>query len=188
MNPVLDAIENRRSVRRFEDRVIPKEILEALIQAGNQAPSASNQQPWRFVVIAKPENRRRLAEIAKPLYVKWLATTSPEFQERRRKVDAETADPVYYAAPAIVFVIGKKEGPAAFDCPMVCQNLMLAAYSMGLGSCWVYIGSLAAETYEVQAMLGLQADERVYGPIVLGYPSGGFPAAPAKKPPQISWL
>ena len=188
MNPVLENIQNRRSVRNFSDQPLTQEVLETILEAGNQAPSGSNAQAWRFVVIQDPQKRQRLATLALPHYRKWLAASSKEFQEMRRKVDETLSDPVYYSAPAIVFVTGQSQGSGIFDCPMVCQNMMLAARSLGVGSCWVYIGSLATSEQEVKAMLKLQGDERVYGPILLGYPKGEFPAAPAKKPAKVEWI
>jgi nitroreductase len=187
MNPVLENIQQRRSIRFFNARPIAREVLAGLLEAANQAPSGSNQQPWRFAVVESAAVRAQLAEAALPLYQKWLASTPPEFKARRAQVDAKNPDPVYYGAPVIVFVVGKG-GSSALDCPMVCQNLMLAARAQEIGSCWVFIGSLVASLPEVKALLQLEEGERVYGPIVLGYPQGGFPEAPVKKLPVVKWL
>ncbi|NTV53615.1 MAG: nitroreductase family protein [Candidatus Firestonebacteria bacterium] len=187
MNPVMENIQQRRSVRLFELRPIAKNALERLLEAANQAPSGSNVQPWRFVVVESAEVRAKLATLALPLYQKWLASTPPEFRQRRALVDSKNTDPVYYSAPAIVFVIGKG-GSGVLDCPMVCQNLMLAARSLEIGSCWVFIGSLVTANPEVKNLLQLAEGEKVYGPIVLGYPRDGFPEAPIKKAPLVNWL
>lgn len=187
MNQVMENIYSRRSVRLFDSRSIPREVMVSLLEAANQAPSGSNTQPWRFVVIESIEMRKKLAVQALPMYLKWLASTPQEFQERRAKVDAQNSDPVYYSAPAIVFVIGKG-GSGVLDCPMVCQNLMLAARSLEIGSCWVFIGSLVTADQEVKNLLQLAEGEKVYGPIVLGYPKDGFPEAPIKKAPLMNWL
>ena len=71
---------------------------------------------------------------------------------------------------------------------MVCQNIMLAAYSFGIGSCWVGFGQMALEDDEVKEALEIKENERVFGPILLGYPKGGFPEAPKKKAPVVKWI
>ena len=187
-NPVLENINNRRSVRNFTNKEISKEILETIIKAGNMAPSGSNVQPWRFVVITDPSARQKLAELALPRYSEWLGKADPQMQERRREVDKITPDPIYYSAPAIIFVIGQGTFNS-FDCPMVCENMMLAARSLGIGSCWVFFGQLIIDNPEIRQLLELKADEKVFGPLVLGYPKDGvFPPCPPKKDANVKWV
>jgi nitroreductase len=65
--------------------------------------------------------------------------------------------------------------------------MMLAAYSLGLGSCWVGFGAVVTENDEVRNLLELQKDERIFGPILLGYPEV-YPERPPKREPQVKWL
>ncbi len=187
MNPVIDNIRSRRSVRSYADKPLPREVLAQVLEAGNLAPSGMNTQGWRFVVVESAGARKRLADLALPRYQKWLAQASESFRERRKAVDAQSADPVYYSAPAAIFVIGSGM-TAPLDCPMVCQNMMLAARSLGIGSCWVYMGQLIMDDPEIQKLFCMKEEEKVYGPIVLGYPNGDFPPAPAKKQAVVKWL
>jgi nitroreductase len=76
-------------------------------------------------------------------------------------------------------------GTMDMDCPMVCENMMLAAHSLGLGSCWVQFGQMALENPEIRQALELKEGEKVYGPIVFGYPRDGFPPPPPKKEPLV---
>ena len=64
---------------------------------------------------------------------------------------------------------------------------MLAAYSLGLGSCWVGFGAMVTEDKEIRTVLELREDEKIFGPILLGYPKG-HPERPLKKGPQVKWL
>jgi nitroreductase len=98
-----------------------------------------------------------------------------------RMLDKE--DGVYWDAPVVIFVIGV----AAAECNMVCQNMMLAAQSLGLGSCIVGFGSIVTDDAEIVAALELQENERIYGPVVLGYP-GIVPDSPKKTPSVIKWI
>jgi nitroreductase len=162
-------------------------------------------QRWRFVVVEDEAFRRRLLTSARPTFRKWVKATLNSTDEYLRgylvglfsrclgwDVDAYEAgmermlakdDGVYWGAPVIIFVIG---GPPA-ECNMVCQNIMLAAESLGLGSCIVGFGSFVTDDAEIVAALELRENERIYGPVVIGYPAVA-PAAPPKKPPTVKWL
>jgi nitroreductase len=65
--------------------------------------------------------------------------------------------------------------------------MMLAAYALGLGSCWVGFGAMVREDDEVRKILELQEDERIFGPVLLGYPKG-YPERPPKREPRIKWI
>ena len=65
-NDIMDAIKDRRSVRAYKPDKIPGELLSAIIEAGNQAPSGMNSQPWRFVVVEDRAFHKKLLEIAVP--------------------------------------------------------------------------------------------------------------------------
>lgn len=188
MNQVIETIMKRRSVRLYESKPIPREILQLLIDAGNMAPTGGNAQNWRFIVIEDKNFRDKLMSLGIPRYRKWMEKAPKEFVDMRKDIDAVVSDPVYYEAPAIVFVIGSGM-TGDFDTPMVCENIMIAARSLGIGSCWVYFGQLPLDDPEVRDALEMQEGEKVYGPILLGYPRDGeFPVAPPKKPAVIKWI
>ena len=187
MNEVIDVITKRRSVRQYEPKPIPRDVLQTIIDSGNLAPSGCNAQEWRFVVVEDGEFRKKLASLALPRYKKWMEKAPEELKAMREEIDASCDDPVYYSAPVIMFIIGSGM-TADFDCSMVCENVMLAARSFGIGSCWVYFGQLPIDDAEVKEALELQPEEKVYGPILLGYPKSDFPEPPEKKPPVIKWI
>lgn len=188
-NEVLKTIEKRRSVRAYKSEAIPRNLLKRVIEAGNQAPSGMNSQPWRFVVIEDRDLHKRLLEAAIPnarQLLEPLKESNPERYQLIMKRYDELEDPIYYSAPAIIFVIGVGIY-ADLSCPLACQNMMLAAFSLGLGSCWVQFGSLVTENQEIATALDLKDEEKIFGPVVLGYPVS-LPEPPEKKPPVIKWL
>lgn len=190
MNPVIEVIKQRRSIRAYDSRQVPRDVLNAIINAGNEAPSAMNSQPWRFVVVEDKEAKRKLLGAALPQAKKVterVKDVDPERYEAIKKRYRELPDPVYYSAPAIVFVIGTGRY-AAHSCPLACENMMLAAQSLGLGSCWVGFGSMITEDADARELLDLKEDETIFGPILLGYPKGDIPQRPVKKEPRIKWV
>ena len=90
---------------------------------------------------------------------------------------------MYWGAPVVIFCIGT----AAQECAMACQNMMLTATALGLGSCIVGFGSFVTGDEEIVEALELKENEKIYGPVVIGYPAID-PAPPPKKPPVIKWI
>ncbi len=190
MNAVIAAIKQRRSIRAYDSKPVPRLILNTIIEAGNEAPSAMNSQPWRFVVVEDKEAKRKLLGAALPQAKKVaerVKEVDPERYEAIKKRYAELPDPVYYSAPAIVFVIGSGKH-ASHSCPLACENMMLAAQSLGLGSCWVGFGSMITEDADARKLLDLKEDETIFGPILLGYSKGNIPQRPMKKEPKVKWV
>ncbi len=182
MNQVIDAIKKRRSVRSYESRSVSADIINMIIEAGNQAPSAMNSQPWRFVVIEDKEVKKKLLKAALPNaknILEQVKDADPERYESIMKRYSELEDPIYYSAPVVLFVIGSGRY-ADHSCPLACENIMLAAHSLGLGSCWVGFGSMVTEDPDIIKLLELKNDEKIFGPLVIGYPKV-YPDPPQKK-------
>ena len=216
MNTVIETIMKRKSVRLYEQKPIPKDIINTIIEAGNQAPSTGdektveeggkkrkilNYQPWRFVVVEDPEFKQKLFQTIEPIrsnFYEGMKETMPEMYEQGMKlyeVMEEPKDLVFYSAPVILYVIGPVKN--SIGCAMVCENIMLAAVSLGLGSCYVGFGSIVKHDADVVQTLELKDGERIYGPIVLGYPkvdpsesqvSTLAELRPKKKEPMIKWI
>jgi nitroreductase len=147
----LEAIRNRRSIRRYQRKDVPEEKLTQVLEAGRWAPSAHNSQCRQFIVVRNENTRRELAKIA--TYGSFLAES-----------------PV---AIAVVIDSSASNHPAE-DGAAATQNMLLAAHSIGLGSCW--IGAYGSG-YEASArrILGIPDDKRLLSLISLGYAaeSGG---------------
>jgi nitroreductase len=189
VNDVIEAIRNRRSIRSYDAKPVPRDILKTIIEAGNEAPSAMNSQPWRFVVVEGQGAKRKLLSAALPQAKKIteaVKDVDPDRYAMIKKRYAELPDPVYYSAPAIIFVIGNGRY-AAHSCPLACENMMLAAYALGLGSCWVGFGAMVTDDTEVRSLLELGNGDSIYGPILIGYPKGET-KRPPKKESKVKWL
>jgi nitroreductase len=203
-NPVLEAIKKRQSIRSYRSVPVPRDAIQTVIEAGNQAPARGRMkegstlpdfQPWRFVVVENPDLKRKLVDTALPFWrnmVESMKSSNPDMYEgvmAQYETMPEPKDMVYYAAPAVVFVIG----PKGFDvsCALACENMMIAATSLGLGSCYVGFGAMVTGDDEIVQALELKEDEKIFGPILLGYPSddsstlAGIRAE--KAPPLIKW-
>ena len=201
MNPVIEAIKKRRSVRLYEPKPIPRDVINTIIKAGNLAPSTYPFQPWRFVVVEDPEFKQKLVQTIEPIRkksVEGMKETLPDMYEKAMRLYEAMPEPkdlIYHSAPVIIFVIGPTGH--AVSCALACENIMIAAVSLGLGSCYVGFGAMVNSNADVVQALELKDNERIYGPIVLGYPkvdpSAEVVSAVAairvkKKEPVIKWI
>jgi nitroreductase len=178
MNHVIETIKSRRSVRSFKPELPPKAELEAVLDAAIRAPSGMNAQVWRFTAVARRSLIDRLnARIRESL-------RSSIVERLRAMADNPEAD-FFYGAPVVVIASGEADSPTvAPDCAAALQNMMLAASSLGLGSCWVHAPTRLVEGPETSVLreeLGIPRSHAVFGSIALGYASGPQPAAPERK-------
>jgi nitroreductase len=146
---VVEAIRKRKSVRSYLDKVIEEEKLNAVLEAGRLAPSASNRQEWRFVVVRDGKVRRKLGEAA---------------NEQSFVGEA----PVVLAACAVtdghVMSCGQLCYP--IDVAIALDHISLAAVEQGLGTCWIG----AFNEVKVKEILGIPEKIRVVELMPLGYP------------------
>jgi nitroreductase len=158
---VIDAIRSRKSVRSYLDKAVEKEKLSRVLEAARMAPSASNRQEWRFVVVTDPEKRRRLAEEA-----------------AGQRFIAEA--PVVIAACAQTDGRIMRCGQACYpiDVAIAVDHLTLAAVAEGLGTCW--IGSFDPEV--VRRILAIPKEIVVVELLPLGYPRDPQPVAKSRLP------
>ena len=126
MNEVLKTIRDRRSVRSYSDTPVTDEQLKALMDACVQSPSAMNRQPYHFTFVKDKEVLSEFTEDTRKLFA------AREGAPERFK---DPAFDVRYGAPLVVFIFATIEGRfTKIDCGIACENLALAAHSMGLGS------------------------------------------------------
>ena len=174
----------RRSVRDYEDRNVPFEVVREIITDACEAPSGGNRQPWAFVVVSDARMIRRLSdESKKNLLSDKNAMKSPALRLYRPVLSDEWFN-VFYNAPCLVYITGPKDlRSAAADCSLAASYFMLSAAGRGLGTCWVELGSSIKDPETLQT-LGIPDDHRIMATIILGYPRI-IPERPPRNEPRI---
>ena len=131
MNKVLENIKSRRSFRKYKPDQIKDQELEAILEAGRFAPSAINQQPWFFTVI---QNKKLMDEMSE----KTKEALRNSEVERFREYGNNEKYHVFYHAPTIVVLSCRSDAHSPLmDISAAIQNMLLAAESLNLGSCWI---------------------------------------------------
>jgi nitroreductase len=184
-NPIIEAIKSRRAVRSFEDKPVPESAIQTMLESATYAPSAINVQPWKFVIVTNKAEMNRLSDIAKPALIRMLPDVGDAGLVGLKRRLSDPRYNIFYDSPLLIFVSGVKSPYAVYDCSMAAQNMMLAAYTLGIGSCWIGTAVPTANDPKVKAGLGVPEDHEVHAAIIFGYPKGGFPKAPSKRPAEI---
>jgi len=158
-NPVLETIKERRSVLRFESTPIEKEKLETILEAGRWAPSWLNTQPWRFIVITDRGIKEQLSHVVPTAFTKGIVEAPVCIA-----VAVDTAEDSFHFVE---------------DGAIATQNMALAAYSLGLHSCWIGVFSLEGKgdssEAKVRNILGLPKTHRVISLLPIGHAKGEIP-------------
>jgi nitroreductase len=181
-----EAIAGRRSVRKYTSEAVDQKTILRLIDAAVQAPSAVNQQPWTFAVVRDPATLDRISHDAKEHMLATMAAGPGS--DHFRSLLADPGFHIFYHAPALILISAATEGPwAVEDCALAAENLMLAAFASGLGSCWIGFAQGYLNTTEGKAVLGLPAACVPVAPIIVGHPEAEPAAVPRKEPP-VRWV
>ena len=178
---LLEAIRKRRSVREYTGEPVDDTVLRELIEAAVLAPSAINQQPWTFVVIKDADRLAQISRKAKSHLLKAsLSAPAHPFREMLNDPDFD----IFYHAPALVVIAAADPTDwAVEDCALAAENLMLAAYAMDLGTCWIGFAQNWLATPEGKAELGIPATYAPIAPIV----SPVRTSCPSSTPISLRW-
>jgi len=180
MTKIFEAIKNRRSVREYEDTGLPRGDIDLLLDAAAWAPSAMNRQPVRFVVIQNKELLKKLSSRVKEL----AKVHKPEHKFR------DLNDPIFYSAPVLIILCAEKDNKwAEIDCAIAAQNMMLAAYSIDIASCYIGFACLLNEDKETKKELGIPEGHKIIAPIIFGKAMGEYPMPKPRNAPDIlNWI
>jgi len=143
---LIDTILTRRSIRRYETKDVPEEVLQQILEAGRQAPSAANRQPIRFVIVNDHDILENLCDNLLTRFVKYAPVA------------------IVGCADTKSLLTGKW---AVVDTTIAMQNMVIAAWALGVGSCW--IGACNEE--KVKELLKIPNKWRVVALITFGYPA-----------------
>ncbi|MDE3185535.1 MAG: nitroreductase [Bacteroidota bacterium] len=174
----LQTIFERRSVRKYKNKFVDKNTIEKILDAGRMAPSAMNEQPWKFYVVTHKETIQSFSKEISKITAKEFLKAGPgriikniihllNFSQGFQYL--KTKDHVFYEAPVVIFITGPRNNEwVDLDIGMCAQNIMLAAKSMGLDTCPIGLGKFLEHT-KLYPQLKTSPKEEIKLSIILGY-------------------
>lgn len=165
MNETLQTLKNRRSVRSYLPEQIKAEELQQILEAGIYAPTGMGAQSPILVAVQDKETIAYLSKL-------------------NAAVMGSTSDPFYGAPTVVVVLADRSRGTCVEDGSLVIGNMLNAAASLGVGSCWIHRAKEVFDSPEGKSLLekwGIQGDYVGVGNCILGYAKGEVPAAKSRK-------
>ena len=147
MNDILNLLKTRRSIRKYKDLPVEEEKIEKCLEAARWAPSASNKQPWEFLIVTDKQVRKKLSEIHP--YARFVAES-----------------------PVVFISLTNPEVHAKYhmsDSALATLQYMIEAHSIGLGTCWAGVIGSSIES-EIKDLLGVPEHLNILGLVATGYP------------------
>ncbi|MCM2267112.1 MAG: nitroreductase family protein [Elusimicrobiales bacterium] len=181
-NPVLDVIKSRRSIRKYLPDQLKDAELAAILEAAAYAPSAHNEQSWHFTVIRNRELLDRISLKAKELMAaqetEWIKEMgrNPEFH-------------IFYKAPAAV-IVSTRTGAMSpkVDCAAAIENMLLAAESLDIGSCWIGLARYYFTLKDELPLLNIPEGYEPFYAVALGYKAQRPVRALPRRKDQVNYI
>ncbi len=168
---IFEAIQGRRSIRTYTNQAVPATVIEEILEAARLAPSGSNTQPWRFIVVRSDEARARIVQACHnqqwmnqaPVHIVCIADVQAQYPEARElRIDEQSPQP---------------EVKRVIRCTAIAiEHIVLQAQALGLSTCWVAWFTQS----EIRPVLGIPEDKYVVAVITVGH-SDEHPASRPRK-------
>jgi len=177
-------LKQRRAIRDFQDREVPLSVVEEILRETCLAPTASNRQPCKFIVVRDRERMRRLSDVSRRTLLADLDRNPDSPLKAYESYLRDERVNVFYNAPCLVFILGPDDVRSLdVDCGLTAAYFMFAATARGLGTCWIGLGAHLKDP-KVLAELGVPEGCRIVAPLILGYPAA-VPPASERHAPEI---
>jgi nitroreductase len=217
-NEVESVILQRRSVRNFRSTQVSEYLVQRVLECGRYAPSAGNNQSWKFVVVRDPALikemtdytvgwARKTAKMVDPTFPGAL-TTRPVAKVANlvmTRVAASLGHPtgltglsqlasgelgLWHGAPTVILLLVDTRGTGKpyIDVGVAGQNMVLAAHSMGLGTCWVSFAMFLEKSKKFRQLFGIEPPMRLATSLALGYPLGHPDGFVARETHETAWF
>jgi len=215
-NPVEKVIFQRRSIRAFKKKPLSDSMIQRILEAARFAPSAANCQPWKFVVVKDQQMLEEMEKDALSMarkimwvfdysrsawrqkYLKPFAKVMIRIMHRElhpvpfgaMQQMAAGKLPVFHGAPTLILLLIDKRGVSNpyLDCGIVGQNIVLAAHSMGAGTCWIGFIKLLLYYRKWRKKFGIAYPYDLIDCIALGWPKGQYDGAVPREIQYVQWF
>jgi nitroreductase len=161
---------SRRAIREFQDRDVPLSVVKEIIQDTCLAPTASNRQPCRFVIIQNRDYIKKLSDESKQNFLTEIINNPDSPLKQYEAAFRDKTFNAFYNAPCLVYVIGPDSLPSLeVDSALTVAYFMFSATSRGLGTCWIGLGANIRDR-QMRLEMGIENGYEIVAPVIIGYP------------------
>ena len=184
MNPVIETMLSRRSIRSYIDKPVEPELLKTILDCGLYAPTGHNTQLVRLFVQSKPETIAALNTIVQRELLAHVLTENDYWASSINRAKTPNYHFIHHAPVLISAAAPRDRANGMAECAAAVENMLLAAHSLGLGACWINQPNWFHDVPDLRALfapLGMRDDEVILASLCVGYTSLQNPPAPPRK-------
>ena len=177
-------LQKRRSIRDFQLKNVPLDIIKDIIKDSCLAPSASNGQPCQFIIISNKDVMKRISDECKKNLLNDFSGSDTTLSKSYEAIPKDEKFHIFYNAPCVIYIVGSRDVHSLdLDCTLAASYMMFSAAQRGFGTCWIGFG-VNIRDKKLRKEIGLPDNSLIIAPLIIGYPKA-MPAPPERKEPQI---
>ena len=175
-----DVLLKRRSIRKYLVKPVEMDLLKDIIHESTLAPSAGNEQPWKFIIVQNPHVLQKISEACKETLLARVAANPNDYAKKYEHMLQNETFNIFYNAPCLVLILGESQVKnLLFDCTLAASYFMMSAAAKGLGTCWINFARELTNPALLE-QIGVPEKHTIVAPIIIGHPAIE-PAPPKRK-------
>ncbi|MFC1537460.1 nitroreductase family protein [Gemmatimonadota bacterium] len=174
----------RRSIRKFIDKPIAIDVLKEIINDSILAPSAGNEQPWKYIIVNNKVLLQRISDNCKKNILTRIQNNPNDYASKYSSMLKNESFNIFYNAQTLIIILGESNVKnLELDCALAASYLMMSATSKGLGTCWINFAKEITDP-DILLEIGIPDNHTIIAPIIIGYPAIE-PSIPRREKAQI---
>lgn len=179
-----EVLLKRRSIRKYLDKPVEMDLLKNIIHESTLAPSAGNEQPWKFIIVQNPHVLQKISKECKETLLARIAANPCDYAKKYERMLQNESFNIFYNAPCLVLILGESHVKnLLFDCTLAASYFMMSAAAKGLGTCWINFARELTNPALLE-QIGVPENHTIVAPIIIGYPAIE-PSPPKRKTEPI---
>jgi nitroreductase len=179
-----EVLLKRRSIRKYREKPVDIDLLKDIIHESTLAPSAGNEQPWKFIIVQDLHLLHEISEECKNNLLARIDANPNDYAKKYERMLQNEKFNIFYNAPCLILILGENcVKNLIYDCTLAASYLMLSAAAKGLGTCWINFAK-EIKSRSLLDQIGIPEIHTIVAPIIIGYPAID-PSPPKRKPALI---